>query len=344
LTIHQLKTNIRRKLLSIDSATPTDNGFIRMRCQFCGDSKKDINKKRLYIKIDENNDNEPMWYYCHNCEAHGLITPSILRTFKIHDMDLNSELYTYNTTIEKTSKRTMYNKYNNISFSIPHPKNTKANIMKKKYIENRLGINLPVAELIRLKTIFSFDQFIKENNIDSITCKNGLKYYIDKDYVGFLTANNEFINFRDITNKNKMRYYKYSILQNPINTLKFYTIPTSINIMSTETININLAEGVFDILGIYFHILNQNNENNVYAAVCGSAYNTVIKYFIKLGIFGKNVVINIFADSDKPPSEYSKVKKDFSMFCGEIKLFYNQLNKDCGTIKENIKLIEKRIP
>lgn len=341
----EFKLQIKKKLLQIDSASEVyaNPDEIQLRCQFCGDSKKDLTKRRLYIKMNMGNDDLPILYNCFNCGASGVLTPSILRTLKIHDLQLNSSLVSYNNRTINSFNKKMGIVDNNISFIIPRPLNTPSNIKKKKYIEERLGISISAQELVELKTIFSFEQFLKENNIDSLTVKNSRAIELNNDYVGFLTAKNEFINFRDITNKYKLRYDKYSIYRNLDNTRKFYTIPTCIDLLSNEPININLAEGVFDIFGVYFHIFNKNKTNNVYAAICGSAYVNVIKYFIQLGIMGDNVTINIFSDSDHPPYFYKGLKKELSMWVKEINLYYNELSKDFGVPKDQIQLISKKI-
>lgn len=335
----EFKIKIMNKLLSIDSARLVSDTLINMRCQFCGDSSRDKNKRRLYIKIDVNDGNLPILYYCHNCHAKGVLNPSVLRTFKINDMDLNSSLLSYNSKITNKEK-SLYNRYNNFKFNVPVPKATKNNLLKKRYIENRLGLHISTDELIKFKTIFSLQQFIEENTIDELTVKEYMGKLINTEYVGFLTSNNEFINFRDITNKNKMRYFKYSIVPNLMNTLKFFTIPSSLDLMSTDVININIAEGVFDILGVYYHVLDQNTNNNIYAAVCGCEYTNVIKHFLKMGIVGNNVFINIFSDSDKAPSFYRYLIKEISPWVATINLFYNSMGKDFGVPKSEINVVK----
>ena len=195
-------------------------------------------------------------------------------------------------------------------------------------------------ELQKLKVVFSLEQLLSINKIDQITTTNIRANLLNDDYVGFLSVRNEFVIFRDITNKNKLRYDKYSVVPSIDNTRKFYTIPNQIDMLSNEPIYINLAEGTFDILGIYYHIKNQNLKNQVYAAVCGAAYTSVIKYFISLGLVGDNININIFSDADKDYYWYSKMIKELSPFVNSINIYYNTKEKDYGVHKDQIDLIK----
>ena len=76
--------------------------------------------------------------------------------------------------------------------------------------------------------------FLEYNKIDEVTCKPNRAKRLNDDYVGFLNSSNEQIIYRDITGANKLRYDKYKILGESIYSKKFYTIPTSIDILSTK--------------------------------------------------------------------------------------------------------------
>ena len=126
------------------------------------------------------------------------------------------------------------------------------------------------------------------------------------------------------------------------NTRKFYTIPNQIDMMTTEPIYINLAEGTFDILGVFYHIKQQELKNQIYAAVCGSAYTSVVKYFISLGLVGDNIHVNIYSDSDKDYYWYSRMINELSPFVKSIKIYYNSKAKDYGVHKDKIDLVRMK--
>lgn len=336
---YELKQIIEQKILQLPYAHRVSPTQIAARCMFCGDSKKDPRKTRFYVQTNLNND-KPILYNCFNCGECGILTPSVLRTFDINDLKINSNLITYNKNVHKKFNKIYNIKDNKFNYRVPIGRKGTTDEIKKKYIEDRLGISFTFEELQKLKVVFSLEQLLTINNIDQVTTSNARANLLNDDYVGFLSVRNEFVIFRDITNKNKLRYDKYSVVHSIDNTRKFYTIPNQIDLLSNEPIYINLAEGTFDILGVYYHIKNQNLKNQVYAAVCGAAYTSVIKYFISLGLVGDNIHINIFSDADKDYYWYSKMIKELSPFVNSINIYYNTKEKDYGVHKDQIDLIK----
>jgi len=338
---YDFKQSVEYKLLQLPYAHRINANQIALRCQFCGDSKKDPRKTRFYVQTNLNND-KPILYNCFNCGENGILTPSVLRTFDINDLKLNSNLITFNKNINKKFNKIYNIKDNKFNYRVPIGRIGTSDEIKKKYIEDRLGIPFTFEELQKLKVVFSLEQLLTFNKIDQITTSASRANLLNDDYVGFLSVRNEFVIFRDITNTNKLRYDKYSVVPSIDNTRKFYTIPNQIDILSNEPIYINLAEGTFDILGIYYHVKNQNLKNQVYAAVCGAAYTSVIKYFISLGLVGDNININIYSDNDKDSYWYSKTIKELSPFVNSINIYYNTKEKDYGVHKNQIDLVKMK--
>lgn len=337
----EFKLRVRNELLKLKSSSIVSPSQITVRCPFCGDSLKDLSHAHFNIKINVN-ENEPIMVYCFRCDIGGILTPSILRTLKINDLSLNSSLISYNKNSMGTINKTLGLINNNLEFSIPIPnENDSKTMLKKKYIEYRLGMTFTIEELIKMKVVFNLGEFLKVNNINSLTTNKEKASLLHKDYVGFLTAKNEFINFRDITGNNK-RYEKYNVYKNLDNTRKFYSIPNEINLMATKNITINIAEGVFDVLGIYYHLYEKENDNMIYTAVCGAGYISVLKYYIKMGVFG-NVTINIYSDNDRVPQYYYDLKNELIDWVDSINLFYNDIGKDYGVPKDKIKIKKKKL-
>jgi hypothetical protein len=228
---------------------------------------------------------------------------------------------------------------NNIELKIPRYKIPPDDVIrKKKYIENRLGINISIEDLYDLKTVFNVKDMIRLNNIKSNAVMGKIDL-INSDYVGFMSCRNEFLVCRNTVANSNKRYEKYPIFYSLDNTRQFYSIPNTIDLLTPDTIEINLAEGVFDILGIYYHIKKADKVNKIYAAICGSGFKNVIRYFINLGIFGDNVVLNIYSDSDKSIDYYSSIKKTLSVWFGKTNVFYNRLSHDYGVSKDKIELM-----
>ena len=339
MTNYEFKKEVENRLLQKKYAHRINKNQIALRCQFCGDSKKNPNKTRFYVQINADNDNLPMLYNCFNCGVSGILTPSVLRTFEITDLQLNSALTNFNKkTTKNIYKQIGGNDTAKLNFRVCTSAQQVGIVKKYEYLNKRLGLNLPISRWFELKTVFSLQSFLEYNQIDTVNAAKNTAITLNNDYVGFLSVKNEYIIFRDTTNANKMRYYKYSIFPNIENARKFYVIPNSIDIVTSEPVIINIAEGVFDILGVFYHINTQNTHNQLYVATCDSGYTSVIKYFLGLGFIGDNIIINIFSDSDHDVYFYKRLVEELSPWVKKINIWYNTKSKDYGVPKEQIEL------
>ena len=119
-------------------------------------------------------------------------------------------------------------------------------------------------------------------------------------------------------------------------------MPNKIDPFDNGIKTINIAEGVFDILGIYYNILNKYDYNTVYTAINGSGYLNVIKYILEQGLLC-DVNVNIFSDADRAPDYYTNMIKTLAPFVNDIRLFYNEIGKDYGVPKDQVRLKEVQI-
>jgi hypothetical protein len=344
VTKEEMKIKIMNYLLSTPYANKVNDTQIRCRCIFCGDSISDERATHLYIKIDPYN-NEPILYNCFrgSCGMSGVLTPQVLREFEIRDLDLSSSLTSYNNQSMKNLNTQINRNDRDLDLKIPAYKTVNKRLVDKKdYLCNRLGVDLSFKELYDLRTVFSLYDFLNLNKIDTLTMKKNITDIIDKDYIGFLTVRNEFIIFRNIYNNKNMRYIKYPIFKTLENTKKFYTIPNQIDLLTNDKIIINIAEGVFDILGVYFNVYDKKINNTIYIAVTGTGYYTPLKYFLDKGVFG-NVELNIFSDRGIHENFYVKKLKNIMPWLNDIDVFYNKLSKDFGVSKREIKIIKKAL-
>lgn len=340
---YDTKLEIIDRLLSLPYAHRVGPNQIALRCAFCGDSKKDPRKTRFYVQPNINSD-IPMLYNCFNCGVSGIVTPQVLKTFEINDLSLSSSLLSLNKSINRKSSKSLKTKDDILSIKVPIPLNTDRNKEKKMYIERRLGRNFTTDELVKLKTIFSLEQLLTLNRIDDVTCKPEMANILNDDYVGFLTVDNGHIIYRDITNKNKFRYNKYSIVPTLDTSRKFYTLPNQLDIVSSDPIYIHIAEGIFDILGVYYHIKNKERKNHIYIASCDSSFLLPLKYFIGKGFIGDNINIELYSDNDHEPYFFHNLYHELKPWVNSIKLFYNTKEKDFGVPKSSIHIMKKTIP
>lgn len=313
------------------------NNELGVRCPFCGDSVKDPSHHHFNIKINPD-DNEPIVFRCLRCNVSGLLTTDTLAMIGTVSSEYASALKKYNRASSKKSGIVINKKKVNLEYP---ELIINDNVLKKhKYIEQRLGIKLDPYDLYKKKIVYDFLGLMKYNKIEQINCSMEKAISLQNEHVGFISAKNDFINFRDITGKNK-RYYIYKVLKNFDTTGKFYIMPNTIDPFSNDLKTINIAEGVFDILGLYYHIFEQYENNMLYVAINGAGYLNVIKYIMQQGLVC-DVNVNVFSDLDRPPHYYNKMIEKLSPFVNDIRVYYNMLEKDYGVPKKDIKLYEIR--
>ena len=314
------------------------NKELNVRCVFCGDSIKNANSAHLSIRIDPDDD-QPIVFRCLRCNSTGIFNGTTMTMIGLYSNTNNTNLERYNRLSCKKHGLSVSKK--GLNLKIPKLKIDDNVLLKHKYIEDRLGLKIDIEELHENKVIYNFVDLLKYNNIQKIYGTEQHIKDLQYDHVGFLSARNDFINFRDITGKHK-RYYIYKIMRSMDTTGKFYIMPNSIDPFNNDIKTINIAEGVFDILGIYYNILNKYKYNTVYAAINGSGYLNVIKYILEQGLLC-DVNINIFSDNDRPPDYYKNMIKTLLPFINDIRLFYNDIGKDYGVPSNEVKLKEVNI-
>ena len=307
---------------------------IRTRCPWCGDSKVSSTKARLYIKINPN-DNSPIVYHCFNCPAQGILDKDDLELLNINDKELVNNFDEFSKNLDHISNRSRISEERYFSYELPE---VDVSDKKIKYIFNRFNVTFSNEELRNMRVITSFRDFLKLNKINEVYCKPAIARMLEDDYVGFLSSNNAFILFRSINNTNKIRWYKYRINKESEGQRLLYSIKTEIDLYSSEDINVNISEGIFDAVGIHKFI--DSSDSSVNIAICSHHYVNMVKYLISTGLVGKNIVYNIYADRDytEDTSEdfLRKHLKKYIPFTKEINLCYNTLDKDCGVPKDRI--------
>lgn len=302
-----------------------------IRCPFCGDSHN-ATSAHMYIKLTE--DKFP--YYCHKCHEKGLVDGRFLDTLEIGDNELYHNLSEHN----KKRSITRHKSGTKLNIKFPPIKLNKRNMFKLNYINHRLGLELTLDDMIKYKIIFSLYDFLEYNGIDYLTCPDYMADDLDNNFIGFVSADNQFIVMRNLSKKklSHIRYYNYSILSNNPSAKKYYICPTSIDLMA-DKFTIVMAEGVFDIMGA-FNLIESIDDNTIFVAVCGSDYLVIILDLIRLGIL--NMDIYIYADNDQPIHKYKKLKSDIPINVN-MKVHYNKLEKDFGVSKDRIEINTFRI-
>lgn len=308
---------------------------LRTRCPWCGDSQKNFKTGHLYLRINPD-DNLPIVYNCFKCPAQGVLKFDDLELLGIEDDSLKDGIKSLNASADKLDYLNKETKEIYYDYKVPN------NFDRRKvdYLEKRLGLSFTDEDLVNMKVITSLKDFLKLNDIHSITCKPNMAKYLESSYIGFLSNNNTHILFRDITDSSEIRWFKYSITEDSIGQRLIYTLSTDIDLYSDEPLIVNMSEGVMDCLSIKYNLAEMMNYNTLNIAICGKYYGNVIKYLIGKGILGDNIIINIFADNDKTEDTsieyYKKILFKYKFLVKEINIYYNTKSKDCGVPKDQI--------
>lgn len=314
---------------------------INCRCMECPDSK-DPRHGHFYINIPYDN-KSPSWYYCHKCNCGGIIDHNTLIKWGIYNKDIAMVLIDYNNSVKKYSKNNKY--FNRSIYNIYHNNITIDNKseFKRRYICGRLGRDLSFEELNSLKIIINLWDLLKENNISSYTRDYAICNDLDRDFIGFLSIDNAFLNMRRTVEEGIVyksidkRYVNYRIFDKIDTSQRFYTVPTKVNLNTPNRIKLHIAEGPMDILSIYLNL--RYKEDGIYTSVSGSNYMNIILYFL-IEMRLPNLEIHMYPDNDKYGSmdRMKSITNKIPDPCIPVYLHYNKYpnEKDFGVPSNKI--------
>ena len=327
------------------NCVPVGDIRVKTKCILCGDSKKDPNKKRLYLKCDPLDISEPIMYICFNCGETGLLTADMADQILggINDDEL-ALLKRINRTAMNDSGQVRVNKYKNnkeINVIIPPPRKTQNTIRKIRYMNDRIGTAILIEDYPKLKLVFSIMEFLSVNNIGVPSKYKDFMSIYERDYIGWLSVKNEYIILRDITGKNKFRYVKFNIFGMESNAHSFYTIKNGINTISRDEIHLVVAEGPFDILSLVYNVYGGIKPDTLFMSTNHGAFYNPLLYYINKGLVGSNIFLDIYRDSDSI-MDYELLRNQMKIYTKNFSVFRNSLGKDFGVPKNEFS-IEKEV-
>ena len=339
------KKEIYNRLASFPGVYKQSDVQLRIRCFICGDSAKNENKKRLGIKIDIHDPDAPVVYNCFNCYAQGIFTASMVKEMGMDDPELEESIRALNKHA-LNDNGTKVNKYKNvkeIKVELPPLYNKPECINKVRYVFQRIGTQIDPIDFPSLRIVWSLKDFLYMNQI-SFESKKNIEF-LDRDYVGFLSVHNEYIIFRDITEKNKMRWIKYNIFNVFDNTQGFYTMKGSLDLMDTDDIHIVITEGPFDLLSLRYNVFHNNISNKIMISSCNGSFLEPLLYYVRKGVVGGNVKIDCYQDNDTRLKfrDIREKLKPYILSNSNFTVYYNTMSKDFGVPKENIQIDIRRI-
>jgi len=282
------------------ASTASGGSHIVMRCPLCGDSR-DPKSKHLYIALPT--ETIPPLYYCHKCTSFGLLTAKVLRMMtSYNDGGMGIELEQFNREFCKMPKNHILK--DRLTYQIYNSYISDNDLSKAKlfYINKRLGQNLTYKDLMNNKIILNIYDLLNANNVKEYTRYESPMHDLNESFIGFISMDNAFVNMRNLR-EGKVnytvdhKYVNYSIFDKPDNSRRFYVLPGTVNMTDPMPIKINIGEGGFDILSVFFNLKGQDKYQNVYASIGGKAYLNIIKLFVQdIGII--NCEFHIYIDND----------------------------------------------
>lgn len=317
--------NIKNLIMSRVSPAKlsVDKTELTVRCPFCGDSVKDLTHGHFNISLIP-----PYYVHCFKCNKAGVLNSNILNALQVYDNDIIVDIIKARKGIVATE-----NVQNKVIYKKREIKYEESGLTKNalKYFNNRYGKEFdPEYVSKKFKCILDPLKFANDNRIRLS------KSFDFENSIGFLSSDGMYAVFRDIGGQQKIRYHNL-FLGNPTDDgSKIYNLRSSLDLCA-EKVTLVMAEGIFDIIGVYEHFYKDNDENHIFAAACGNTYNAVIDKFIKLGFLDMDIII--YSDKDVDLYKLKKQKRENKFVCSSpITVYYNDIDKDYGVPYERIQL------
>lgn len=325
----------------------------RIRCPFCGDSKKDPNATRLYIA-----NKPPFKFICFNCGVSGIVNDKFLNI--LNGNESSYEIATYlkqkrqeasrqGNFIGSRSKANLPYFRKKLDFSITRF----SDIKKLDYLNNRLGTSITIDDVEKYKIVLNIQDFFNKNGVDinkRFTTEREKRQFIEirEKYIGFLSSDRNIIVFRN-TDPNcgdKERFANirvYLFDEDEFESTKTYNIGNKVDIYKPKH-KVILTEGIIDIIGVYEHFYKGKVDESdyIFMANCGKSFQTSLEHITSLSLLDND--ITIYSDSDVGMKMYNKLKRHSpELAYNNVEVLYNTIGKDFGVRKEQIKLSSKVI-
>lgn len=296
----------------------------RMRCPFCGDSQKSFTSAHCYIKCNYNDPTEPIKYNCFLCNRGGYVGPIFLEKLGADKNLINSLQHYRHNTIG-------YMKEATFDILVQEPI---MNSPQTRFIEGRLGPGFTYEDYSRFKIIWDMDAIrsvVTDQRILNTLPNNSNR-------IQFLSDNKSMLLSRSFIEDSSTSQWRKIKLFNT-QSRSFYTIRSTLDLFTSDTITVNVAEGIMDILSVYKNF--NDGENSIYIATLGSDYLSAVDYAVgRKGFIGKNINLKIYIDQGIDERSLMRELKKYKWLFSSIKVYKNIKYKDVGVRIENIKLME----
>jgi len=223
------------------------------------------------------------------------------------------------------------NKFREIKLPIVENSSSKERL---EYLNERMEIDISLETAVnQYKLVTDLRELFRLNSWLEMTEDKSKMKDLAEEGIGFLSRDNSIIIFRDMYGDWNKRYQNYNLYNNVSHmSSTLYSIGKDIEVVSNPSINI--AEGVFDIIGVHEAI--DNSSNDIFLGVSGKSFGAGINRIHALGFLDSN--INIYSDNDVKPAFYKKLKKGNRLLkYAKMIVYYNTIQDDFGVPSNQIK-------
>lgn len=275
-------------------------------CPFCGDRKS-----HMYVMI-KLTDDTPVLYNCFKCNSHGRMNKKFLEYFNIENISIPRTSFRKKIAESKASTSTITTVSENDDIE-----------GVCKYIQSKVGHYPTLSEL-------QYFQYIGKPNVYANEYLGmSLQTTVLKSRNWFRLTNGAIAG-RWYDDDHQCLWKKYS--PKNINDRGLYTMKIPFDLY--QPINVYIAEGIMDVIGLYYNYIQ---DNNIYIACMGRNYITGIQHLISMGIFGDSVNIKIFKDSDVKKSDI-RIDNNLRKLFNQIDIYQNTIGHDYGLLPDKIEI------
>lgn len=278
------------------------------RCRECGDSK-DPKHAHMYISVPSSSE-EISLYNCKKCNARGIVDDIFLRRYGCSDSRVLIDIVRHNAETFKNPSYAKFMHHGIFPLKNIYISNQVWNQLKLDYINQRIGSHFTFSDLLRLKIFLNLYDVLSPNNLE-ITRDRRICDALNEHFMGFISYDNSYAVLRkcddsELYKSINKRYIVYNLTGKFDNSKDFYVIPTSFTMDNSTPVRIHIAEGVFDILSIYYNLRGCNMNQEIYITSSGKSYAQALAFILQeTGII--NYEIHIYPDKDVDDRELNRL-------------------------------------
>jgi hypothetical protein len=303
-----------------------------IRCPYCGDSQKSARSGHMYVHL-----RVPFKYFCHKCNAGGILTPSVLRDLGVFDDRVVSAAraaekeagYRRSKVAEPAGPKSMAN----AGMEVPPAGSSAWEGRGLEYVNGRLGTEITAEQArSRYRICFGLSYLLDHNRVEELHMSDReekeLLPKIDRYGVGFLSADRGVIDFRSRdVEQTGFRYSAYDIAGTGEHS-KSYAVASRLDLCS-ETLRVVLAEGGFDLIGIHQHLYGGKSGGAAFLASGGKHYGQLLLGLVRMGFL--HLDVHVYSDSELGAGYYAKAfGHDERLACQRYTLHYNSILGEDG--------------